>query len=376
MRVLIISSEFPPGPGGVGTHAYELARHLERVGNSVVVVCSQNYSSKEVIDNFNKELRFTLITHEQKTNYLVTIFSRLSLVLRAIRTHKPEVVIASGSNSIWVGAIYRYLLGSFKLVVVAHGGELTFSSKIRRSLTRWGCRLADHIISVSNYTKQYIPDQLPSKITVIHNGANHFLLQDKKQQRDLKDKYGYSGKHIFLTVGSVSERKGQDIVMKALRTVIQQYPDTIYLMAGRSNNIEFFKTVARQEGVENNVVFLGSVNNEFLVDLYNMTDLYVIASRHSSDGDFEGFGISVIEAALCSVPAVVTRDSGLVEAIEEGVTGFSVPSENPEELAKAIIHLMDDGLRINMGIAARKRAEQNFTWEKVALSYHKVLTSL
>jgi phosphatidylinositol alpha-1,6-mannosyltransferase len=373
---MIIVNEFPPGPGGVGTHAYELARHLEIIGHSIIVVCSQNYSSEQAIDNFNKDLRFTLIDHEKQPNYVFTILSRLSLIFRTIRTHKPDVVIASGSNSIWVGAIFRYLLRSFKLVVVAHGGELTFSSNIRRSLTRLGCRLADHIISVSNYTKQYIPDKLPSKITVIHNGANHFLLKDKNLQEELKYKYGYSDKHILLTVGSVSERKGQDIVMKALRTVIQQYPDTIYLMAGRSNNIEFFQALARQEGVENNVVFLGSVDNEYLVDLYNMTDLYVIASRHSSDGDFEGFGISVIEAALCSVPAVVTRDSGLLEAIEEGVTGFSVPSENPGELAKAIIHLMDDSLRINMGIAARNRAEQNFTWVKVALSYHKVLTSL
>ncbi|HRG10165.1 MAG TPA: glycosyltransferase family 4 protein, partial [Cyclobacteriaceae bacterium] len=101
-----------------------------------------------------------------------------------------------------------------------------------------------------------------------------------------------------------------------------------------------------------------------------------ISSRHSSDGDFEGFGISVIEAALCGVPAVVTRDSGLVEAIEEGITGVSVPPENAEALAQAIVELLDDRTRIPMGVAAKKRAEESFTWEKVAGLYDRVLRKL
>lgn len=376
MRILILVNEFPPGPGGVGTHAYELARHLEKIGHSIVVVCAQQYSTQESIRDFNRSLRFPVHAYPKHKNYALSIFARFVLVYRMLRQHRPEVVIASGSNSVWIASLYRIVLRSFKLVVVAHGGELTFSSSIRRGLTQWGCRVADHIISVSHYTKRYIPGKLACRITVIHNGANHFLFHHRQSQQALKEKYGYSGKHILLTVGSLSERKGQDLVIRALKEVLKQYPNTIYLMAGRSNTLEHFKTIARQESVQNEVFFLGAVDTAQVIDLYNMADVYVLASRHSADGDFEGFGISVIEAALCNVPAVVTRNSGLVEAIEEGVTGFSVPPDDPSALAQALIKLSNSEVRMKMGTRAKERAERRFTWEHVARAYHQVLTRL
>ncbi len=372
MKILILVNEFPPGPGGVGTHGYELARHLRFMGHSVEVVCAQGYTSAESIAFFNKNLQFPIYAYSHNTNY----FSRLWLVARVIRKQRPKVVIASGSNSVWIASFYKYFFRFYKLVVIVHGGELAFKSKVRRGLINWSCRVADHIISVSAYTKQFIPGGQESKITVINNGANHFLLKTLYRQEELKAKYGYSGKKILLTVGSVSERKGQDIVIRALKNVLKCNPNVVYLMAGRSNNINYFKSVAREIGVEEQAKFLGSVSADFVLELYNMADLYVISSRHSSDGDFEGFGISVIEAALCGVPAVVTRDSGLVEAIEEGITGVSVPPENAEALAQAIVELLDDRTRIPMGVAAKKRAEESFTWEKVAGLYDRVLRKL
>jgi phosphatidyl-myo-inositol dimannoside synthase len=372
MKILILINEFPPGPGGVGTHGYELARHLKRTGHSVEVVCAQGYSSLEVITAFNKALEFSIHPYPHTLSYV----SRLRLVYQVMRDQRPDIVIASGSNSVWIAALYKLFFRFYKLVVVAHGGELTFSSPIRRGLTHWGCRVADHIISVSAYTKLYIPSGQESKITVIGNGANHFLLKALNRKEELKATHGFSGKKILLTVGSVSERKGQDIVIRALKNVLKHNPDVVYLMAGRSNKLEYFKGIAQKAGVESQVRFLGSVSADYLLELYNMADVYVISSRHSSDGDFEGFGISVIEAALCGVPAVVTSDSGLVEAIDEGITGISVPPENAEALAGAIVQLLDDRIRIPMGAAAKKRAEESFTWEKVVELYDLVLKKL
>ncbi|HRG10164.1 MAG TPA: glycosyltransferase family 4 protein, partial [Cyclobacteriaceae bacterium] len=256
MKILILVNEFPPGPGGVGTHGYELARHLRFMGHSVEVVCAQGYTSAESIAFFNKNLQFPIYAYSHNTNY----FSRLWLVARVIRKQRPKVVIASGSNSVWIASFYKYFFRFYKLVVIVHGGELAFKSKVRRGLINWSCRVADHIISVSAYTKQFIPGGQESKITVINNGANHFLLKTLYRQEELKAKYGYSGKKILLTVGSVSERKGQDIVIRALKNVLKCNPNVVYLMAGRSNNINYFKSVAREIGVEEQAKFLGSVS--------------------------------------------------------------------------------------------------------------------
>ena len=68
--------------------------------------------------------------------------------------------------------------------------------------------------------------------------------------------------------------------------------------------------------------FLGRLESESLVKYVNACDLFMMTSRHTSTGDFEGYGIAVVEAAFCGKPAVVSRNSGLAEAIVDGGPGL------------------------------------------------------
>ena len=87
----------------------------------------------------------------------------------------------------------------------------------------------------------------------------------------------------------------------------------------------------------------------------------------------EGYGIVVQEAALCGVPAVVSRDCGLTEAIREGETGVSVPPDDPEATAAAIIALLDDdAARQRMGRRARELAAC-VTWADRVADYDRLL---
>ena len=84
--------------------------------------------------------------------------------------------------------------------------------------------------------------------------------------------------------------------------------------------------------------------------------------------------IVVAEAALCGVPAVVSRDSGLVEAVIEDETALVVPPDDPDATAKAIARLLsNDDLRLQMGSAARRYALENATWERRVQVYDEIL---
>ncbi len=74
----------------------------------------------------------------------------------------------------------------------------------------------------------------------------------------------------------------------------------------------------------------------------SVADVFVMTSRHANDGDFEGYGIAVIEAALCGTPAVVSDNAGLVEAISPGTTGLTVPPDDPAATSNAILSLLGD----------------------------------
>lgn len=101
-----------------------------------------------------------------------------------------------------------------------------------------------------------------------------------------------------------------------------------------------------------------------------------MTSRHLPT-EFEGFGIAVLEAALCGKPAIVSANSGLTEAIEEGFTGLKVEENNPEDTTRAIKTLLrDKELMLRMGRTAKERALKNFTWPQVVRKYEEVLLSL
>lgn len=375
---MIFTSEFPPGPGGIGTHAFELADNLSRMRYEVGVLCEQHYADAKRIHDFNAQLTFPVIGLTHASRNSITKFSRrVHKLIELVRRHNKEVVIASGSSALWCTA-FASLFVNFKMVAIAHGGELTFTSIPSRLFTRFSFRISDLVIGVSKFTASYLPSSLtPRKVKVINNGANHYLFQKSGIQNDLKRKYGFEGKRVLLTVGSVTERKGQDTVIKALPKCKAEVTNIIYVMAGRSDYYDMFKEMARQERVSDEVFFRGSVDTSEIIELYNLADIYILNSRHSAHGDFEGFGISVIEAALCGLPSIVSKNSGLEEAIVDGITGLAIEPDNPNETAKAIVRLFkNDQLRMEMGEAARQRAHSQFTWESITKQYSEVLDAL
>jgi phosphatidylinositol alpha-1,6-mannosyltransferase len=99
-----------------------------------------------------------------------------------------------------------------------------------------------------------------------------------------------------------------------------------------------------------------------------------MTSVNTPGGDVEGYGIAVVEAALCGKPAVVSEGSGLTEAVQDKVTGLVVPQNDPRAAAEALITLLKDkSIRQRMGAAARRRALAEQTWSVIAQAYDRVL---
>jgi phosphatidylinositol alpha-1,6-mannosyltransferase len=181
---------------------------------------------------------------------------------------------------------------------------------------------------------------------------------------------------VILTVGHVSKRKAQDVVIKALPRILQDCPNVKYLIVGLPIRREELKQLAKGLGVGDHVVFLGQVSQEELPYFYNLADVFVLVSRRTAS-QVEGYGIVTVEAALCGTPAVVSRNCGLEEAVVENETAFVVNPDDPEATAAAITQLLtDDDLRSRMGQAALHHAVEDATWEKRMREYDAILQSL
>jgi phosphatidylinositol alpha-1,6-mannosyltransferase len=374
MRLLIMSSEFPPGPGGIATHAYQLSLHLARRGCDVAVISPQDYASHEEIEKFNKGQPFRVILYKRARWQALP---RLRLIHHWVKEWQPHIMLASGVRAVWLAA----LLTSFHqvpLVTVGHGGEFGTRLPWERLLTRLTFGKAHHVVCVSAYTmkRMLAMGVRPKNCAVIPNGADQETFRPVPRERSLafRRRLGLNSASLLLTVGHVTERKGQDIVIRALPALREAIPAVHYLIAGLPTYRQALAALAGKLGVTDRVHFLGRVDLPTLVEAYNACDVFVMTSRHSVNGDFEGYGIAAVEAALCGKPAVVSRGSGLEEAIVPNHTGLVVPENDPVATAAALAHLLsDEKERQVLGKNAYEHASRTQTWERRAEAYGQVL---
>ena len=107
--------------------------------------------------------------------------------------------------------------------------------------------------------------------------------------------------------------------------------------------------------------------------MYNLCDVFIMPARESKD-DVEGFGIVYLEAASFTKPVIAGRGGGVREAVVDNETGILVDGKNADEIAGAIIKLFKDkDLREKLGRQGRERVEKEFSWEKSAGEFEKLL---
>jgi phosphatidylinositol alpha-1,6-mannosyltransferase len=338
-------------------------------------VATQPYVSTAESDAFNRRQPFAITRLPERGAGGAWWVNRLRAIAAAVRDEPPAMLLATGQRALWmataVQAIYR-----LPWVAIGHGSEFLGRSLVTATLNRRALASAAAVVAVSNYTAGLIRSAgRPRRLIVIPNAADGERFRPGLDTAQLRRKWNVDGDHVLLTVGQVSERKAQDVVIHALPRILSVYPDTVYVVAGLPRRQPEFAALAEELGVAGQVRFVGRAPDADLPAAYNLADLFVLVSRQTS-GDVEGYGIVVQEAALCAVPAVVSRGCGLTEAIHEGATGLSVPPDDPEATAAAILSLLgDEERRRSMGRQARRSA-LGATWLERVAEYDRLLREM
>ena len=156
-NIVIISSEFPPGPGGIGKHAYDLARSLSWLDYNITVFSSQDYTSEEEILHFQKSLPANIkLVRFNRTGWM-TYLHRWNLIRHFLKRNTVEMIIVSGRFPLWIGYLVKKKLGnSIPIHSFIHGSELSKKNRFHRFLTSISLASSDYIWAVSNYTRSLL----------------------------------------------------------------------------------------------------------------------------------------------------------------------------------------------------------------------------
>ena len=360
--MLIVTSEFPPQPGGIGNHAYNLALQLSRHYKSVTVIADQRSEDAVEESVFDASLPYQVIRIAITRPRVIMYFNRIQTVFKMLK--KADQVIATGKFSLWSVA-FCSLFRQGNYVAIIHGSEVNFKSHWLRKSINWSLKRFDGVIAVSNFTKQLVAS-LHLDVVVIPNGFNaEQWLQPTPLHSQLK------GSPKLITVGNVSSRKGQLNVIRQLPALLKHFPDLHYHCVGLKTEADKFLAQARVLGVETYVSFHGRVEDDQLKAMLKESDLFVMLSTETSSGDVEGFGIAILEANALGIPAIGAINCGIADAIEDGVSGLLIDPLDGKAFLNAIKTILAQPQQYKLGA---KNWSQQHQWNDIGDAYLRYLT--
>jgi glycosyltransferase involved in cell wall biosynthesis len=229
----------------------------------------------------------------------------------------------------------------------------------------------DKVFAVSEQVRRHCieVDRIePPRVQTIYNGL------DLADWDTVSRPAQHPGRPVITTVGNIRRVKGHDIFIRAAASVVKQFPHASFRIAGEVLEPAYFQeleTLVRDLDLSDRLHFAGGVTG--LREYLSAADIFVLPSRS------EGFSNAIVEAMAASLPVVATNVGGNAEAVQDGVSGFVVPSEDTAALATAIVRLLSDPVKARaMGAAGKKLAAEKFTTDammrQITQIYARVLS--
>jgi phosphatidylinositol alpha-1,6-mannosyltransferase len=373
VSTLLVTNDFPPRPGGIQQFVHNLA--VRQPAGSVVVYASTFGGAEK----FDAEQPFEVV--RERTGML--------LPTPGVARRAAELARAHGCDSVWFGAAaplglladgLRRRAGVERVVALTHGHEVGWAALPgARTLLRRIGRGADVVTYLGEYTRSRL-DRVLHGLTSLERLAPGVDVDAYSPQVDghlVRARHGLTDRPVIVCVSRLVPRKGQDVLIRALPLIHRAVPDAALLMVSGGPYRPTQQRLARETGVERDVVFTGSVSWAELPAHYAAGDVFAMPCRTRRRGlDVEGLGIVYLEASATGLPVVAGDSGGAPDTVREGETGFVVAGRDVPAVAGRITTLLlDRALAARMGAAGRAWVESDWRWETQADRLRTMLTT-
>ncbi|MGH7557123.1 MAG: glycosyltransferase family 4 protein [Gemmatimonadota bacterium] len=347
MNILMLCFEYPPlgGGGGIGVRQYAEAWAAKGHRVAVLTGGGEGLPAREALHGVEIVRVPTLARRDRATattaamltynlSGLLHVFAHLGR-LREFDIVNTHFSIPTGP----LGWAASRLLGRPDVLTII-GGDIydptkrssPHRSRLLRQVNAWIINAADRVVAISSDTKTRAERfyRIRAPIRVINYGFTPAAgSSDGEEPVELPE----GDRFRLISVGRLVARKGFDHLLRAM----SRLPEDVELLLVGDGPLEpELRALARAEGVEERVRFLGYRTREAIHALLRHADCYVLSSLH------EGLGIVVQEAMDAGLPVVATDNGGQVDLIRSRRNGLLVPPGDPVALAEAIRVVRDD----------------------------------
>ncbi len=352
MNILFISRAYPPVIGGIEKQNLEIAAALS-------VICHV-----DVIAN-------------TRGKWFLLLFLPYATFRALISARKYDVVLLGDGVLAITGFLLKLVTGK-PVACIIHGLDLTYKNIIYQKLwVNIFLRHIDKLIAVGHETiHQGVSRGIPeSKFVFVPNGVAPANPDEIFTRHELETLIGKEiNGHILLTIGRLVKRKG---VVWFINNVVSRLDDNIvYIIAGAGKEEAHILSAIQNNHLQDRVFFIGEVSDRDKKLLFTTADIF-IQPNIKVDGDMEGFGLVVLEAAAHGCVVLASRLEGLTDSVQHGQNGYLVTPGNANEYLEIIESVLDNPQQIEShGQRARVYVENHYSWSSIAKRYLDILANI
>jgi len=372
-KVLIITRAFE---GGVKAYLLALIEKLGKEGYRVYVAGPRG----SVVEDLKKTPIITFPIEFDDRLALFEDWSAARKLAKIIRGEDIRLVHAHGYKAGFIAGLAARRAKTPLTLVTLHDFVLNEGDGRMKYLyfdiaERYMPGLVDKVITVSKSLRKRVLEKGKvegSKVVVVPAGVRPLSSGANASRRilNVKDLLSLNtAAPLVVTVGHLTMQKGVKFLLTAATHVLREFPNAQFMVIGDGPQKHELEIMAEKFGIHKKVIFTGWRDDAR--DIMAAADVVVLPSM------VEGLPYSVLEAMSAGKPVVSTMTGGIPEALLDRETGFLVPPKKSLALAQAIIYLLQNkDIAVQMGVAGRRRSEEQFDLKKTVAATLGVYSDL
>ena len=362
--ILILTQCFPSRLGGIESLVSNLSLGLSKSEKIIVFADRHHMFYDAIYDNNHKD---EILVRRISGLKFFRQRRKIKEIKPFIESQKVKLIIADTWKSLELGIDY-FNTKNIPSICLAHGNELLSNDLKKAQRIKNTLNKSTAVVANSLYTKKLVQELVKSTIIVdyVYPGAND--LRNHKEH-SLKE---VNGEPVILTLARLEKRKGHTHIIHCIKKLLSDFPNIQYVIAGEGPEKRALQKLVNDKNLQNNVLFVGLVNDEQKKFLFERSSLMVMPTLDESKSrSIEGFGISYLEAAFFGIPSIASDVGGTPEAVINNSTGVIINSI--DKLYQSMHDLLvNENKRILFGENAQRRSHENFQWNIVTKKYKSI----
>lgn len=363
-RVLVVTNDFPPRPGGIQTFVHELVRRLP--ADDVVVYAS----TWRDCESFDAAQPFRVVREDTKVLLPTPAVRRRAVSL--LGEHRCDAVLFGAAAPLGLLAPTLRESGAKRIVALTHGHEAGWAQLPgpRHLLRRIGDGV-DTVTYLGEYTRSRIATALSSSaaegMVQLTPGVDTAVFgPDADGRAMVRARHSLGDRPVVVCVSRLMPRKGQDVLIKVWPQVREQVAGAALLIVGGGPSRKALQRLVSERNLERDVVLTGSVAFAELPAHYAAGDVFAMPARTRHRGlDVEGLGIVYLEASATGLPVIAGDSGGAPDAVLPGETGVVVHGRVSAAVQQQVVALLTDSeRRARMGERGQDWVRQRWSWER------------